>query len=408
MALGALFGSEPSTKTQRLPLVTPQQRFGQQDLTAELQDLFNIGRRGLGRNDPAAPLLGQEENTIENLQKIFDLNVGGKPGAEFGDLRSKISAFDPRDLLLENEVPAADFLELLSSVSSLQSLSEGSSQALLELLSFQSPDPATDTAGIAQVAADSLIELLTQGPIEFEEFFQQNVVNPGTESFRRDVIPAIQAAFSGEASFGGERREAANRAGENLSDELIKARSALALEIEKLDRETVLAGLSVSPEVQALQGFDFENALRAALAEAGVKSDAAKAGLSGIELLSEIEFAAFDRELAAFQADQSRRNATVLAELQKLAQLAGATEAEAQLGLAGDQLALSAALGTSPIARGARTAEQGESTVFLNALIQLLTQQQDENVVTVEQGSSGLLGGILGGAAQGATSALLS
>lgn len=109
---------------------------------------------------------------------------------------------------------------------------------------------------------EALTNILTRGPTDFDQFFQQTVQEPALESFREDIIPGIQTAFAPQF-FGGERVEREKRATEDLLDALTRARADLAFRTRQSDTENTLRALGLLPTVTAAEGDILSGLLQA-------------------------------------------------------------------------------------------------------------------------------------------------
>lgn len=127
---------------------------------------------------------------------------------------------------------------------------ETSSLAGLEALGSAIPgvtSPGSEAAqGAATAGLGALEQLFTQGPADIEEFFSETVQKPAIEAFNRDVIPGIRSRFAPQF-FGGERVEAEARAGEDLTDALVRERARIGFQARQQQSENVLGGLTALP-----------------------------------------------------------------------------------------------------------------------------------------------------------------
>ena len=105
---------------------------------------------------------------------------------------------------------------------------------------------STAAAGAATAGLGALESLFTQGPQDIGEFFEETIQKPAVEAFNRDIIPGIRTRFAPQF-FGGERREAEARAGEDLIDALTRERARVGFEARDTDQLNILRGLQTLP-----------------------------------------------------------------------------------------------------------------------------------------------------------------
>ena len=101
-------------------------------------------------------------------------------------------------------------------------------------------------AAAAGTGLGALEQLFTQGPQDIDKFFTETIEKPALESFREEIIPDIRTRFAPQF-FGGERREAEARAGEDLIDSLTRERARVGFEARDTDQLNILRGLQVLP-----------------------------------------------------------------------------------------------------------------------------------------------------------------
>lgn len=181
--------------------------------------------------------------------------MGGVASAVFGDkgsegdlkLKKGVPTLSPEQKKLANEVLLPLLTRALQTSISPSAL-ESTSLAGLEDFAMQLVGGGVAGAETAGTARGALEGILTQGPQDFEDFFQRTVQEPALESFERDIIPTIRERFAPQF-FGGERREAEARATEDLLTQLTRARSGLAFQTQQAGQQNLLSALGLAPSL---------------------------------------------------------------------------------------------------------------------------------------------------------------
>lgn len=181
--------------------------------------------------------------------------MGGVVSSLFGEggqkgeleLEKGVPTLTPEQKKLANEVLLPLLTRALRTSISPSTL-ESTSLAGLEEFAMQLVGGGVAGAETAGTARSALEGILTQGPQDFEDFFQKTVQDPALEGFQRDIIPAIRERFAPQF-FGGERREAEGRATEDLLTQLTRARAGLAFQTQQAGQQNILAALGLTPSL---------------------------------------------------------------------------------------------------------------------------------------------------------------
>lgn len=112
------------------------------------------------------------------------------------------------------------------------------------------PGQGQEVAGASQQA---LLDLLAQGPQDFEDFFQSAVAQPLIEQFNEEILPGISRR-NASGFFGSERIRADERAAEDLSEALAGTRGELAFTSRENQLNRVLEALGLAPGIAGLGG----------------------------------------------------------------------------------------------------------------------------------------------------------
>ncbi len=95
-------------------------------------------------------------------------------------------------------------------------------------------------------ASDAILSAFDTSGSDFDEFFESTISRPLMESFREDILPAIDRKHS-KNFFTGGRRASEARATEDLLDSLVNARGRLAFETREADRTRALTAAGLAP-----------------------------------------------------------------------------------------------------------------------------------------------------------------
>lgn len=178
-------------------------------------------------------LFGKNQSTLQGFQKRF---IRDEILPIYQEMLHSIPDY------LTSGFPT--FNEELPGMTGLQQMS------LAGIEGLASGDTATGNLQETDVGRQALIDQLQGGRGEvFDEFYNTNVRDPLLEIFTEDVAPTIKAtAVGGGELFGGETNERLARADEELLTQLVRGRSGLALEREKMRTDA----LRLLPEVAGL------------------------------------------------------------------------------------------------------------------------------------------------------------
>lgn len=94
-------------------------------------------------------------------------------------------------------------------------------------------------------AQTSLVDLMTMGPQNIDEYFTQTVENPLLESFTEDIRPAINRAYAPSGFWSSQRVSADQRASEDLLDALTRGRTEMAYQARESDLNRILQAAGV-------------------------------------------------------------------------------------------------------------------------------------------------------------------
>jgi len=141
-------------------------------------------------------------------------------------------------------------LQQTPSTSALQSTSlAGLEQYATNLVGGQGAGGAGGAAG------STLQDILTSGPADFEQYFQEAVYDPAIRQFQEETLPAISRKFAPSGFYSSERLRADERSREDLIQSLTAARAQTGYEAYQSNIENQLAALGLTPEIA---GMDLE------------------------------------------------------------------------------------------------------------------------------------------------------
>ncbi len=179
---------------------------------------------------------------------ILDTLFGESPSTETFDL----STLTPEQQRLFRETlvpflgrPISEAGAAVPGMSALESTSlAGLEQLAKDLVSGQGAE-----GGLRRQATSAVGDILSQGPTDFEDFFQTTVRDPALRDFEEDVLPRIGREFGGNQFFGTERISADEAAREDLLESLTRARSDLAFRTRESDTQSRLQAAGLSSQI---------------------------------------------------------------------------------------------------------------------------------------------------------------
>jgi hypothetical protein len=227
---------------------------------------------------------------------FLDAIFGSSPSAEVtkqttltGNQRAKL-----RELLRGLELPKGIKQavvpfggELSAGPSNLENLS-------LQALEQQAMNLVTppEGGGVQGQASDTLSQLLSGQPTDFDAFFRDAIESPLLRTFSEDIVPQLQARGA-KNFFSTGQENVETRAAKNLTQQLTGARSELGFKTAEAAKDRQLAALGM---VDTVTGMPIRQAMQ--LLEAG-------------RVPREIEQAGLTREYAEFLRQQEARNTRI-------------------------------------------------------------------------------------------------
>lgn len=203
-----------------------------------------------------------------------------------------------------------------------------------------------------QARTQHMERFLNEQPGEIDDYFQKTVANPLMEQFQEDILPQISRRAAGSGNFyGSDRAKADSEATEDLLSTLGRERSRMAFDARESAQNRGLQASQFTSQVESqteMQNADRQ--IQAAMGEAGIDQDRAS-----------LELQTIAQNLSAQGIPREQRN-------QELAKQYA------------DFLR-----------------QEGARDTHIAQILSALGLQAQENIITVEEGSSGLLGSFLGG-----------
>ena len=176
----------------------------------------------------------------------------------FGGSKTKVQQYSTlspeqqrlsKDVLPALSTPPAKFS---GQVSTTQSGAERYSLKALEQLAMNYAD---NQGAAVDAGTQALIQILTQGATDFQEYYKNTIYDPALEDFNRDVLPTTRNEFV-DQYFSGERRQAELDASQNFGKEMLASRSDIAFKTREADRNAKLQALGLVDEIS---GADINN-----------------------------------------------------------------------------------------------------------------------------------------------------
>lgn len=172
---------------------------------------------------------------ILGLQNMFG-GGGEKPSVD----TQQLSLLNPQQTgFLNNAIP--QFQNQFDTLGGFQNLGFGN---LFNQLSQQS--------GVFDTGTNALLQQLTGGPQDINQFFQDTVQDPLVRNFQEDILPGISRRFSSNF-FSSDRQDADARAQEELLRQLTQARSGFAYNSRESDLNRNLQAVQSIPQLQLAQ-----------------------------------------------------------------------------------------------------------------------------------------------------------
>jgi hypothetical protein len=101
----------------------------------------------------------------------------------------------------------------------------------------------------------SLMDAMTRGPENIDEYFSQTVMQPMMEMFQEDIMPGISRKYAPSGFYGSQRLNADQRAQEELLQALTQSRTQMAFNARESDltRQLQAAQLAMGQQGQDAQ-----------------------------------------------------------------------------------------------------------------------------------------------------------
>lgn len=113
-------------------------------------------------------------------------------------------------------------------------------------------------SGAETTADQTLQRQLTQGPAEFDAFFQSAIQDPLVRQFNEEILPQISRKFAPSGFFSSERLRADDRAREDLIQNLVSARAATGFDAFQQAQQNQLTALGLVPGLEGLRFDELE------------------------------------------------------------------------------------------------------------------------------------------------------
>lgn len=131
--------------------------------------------------------------------------------------------------------------------------------------------PGRETADINQLLTsfgeNPLIARMLEGnPQGFEEFYRTNISQPAIREFQEEILPGLDRRFAGQ-SFSTDRGTVAQRATDDLSENLLASRSKLAFDTQQQALDRAMQALGMSGQLATSQGQLSEQARQANISD---------------------------------------------------------------------------------------------------------------------------------------------
>lgn len=184
----------------------------------------------------------------------------------FGGSKTKVQQYSTltpeqqrlsKDVLPSLTTPPAKFD---GQVSTTQSGAERYSLKALEQLAMNYAD---NQGAAVDAGTQALIQILTQGATDFQDYYKNTIYDPALEDFNRDVLPTTRNEFV-DQYFSGERRQAELDASRNFGKEMLASRSDIAFKTREADRNAKLQALGLIDDVSGVDINNLNNILAGA------------------------------------------------------------------------------------------------------------------------------------------------